>query len=64
MTTPTVNAAAPTPSSPPPPAAAAPVRDRVRTTWSEFWRKFKKQPVAVGALAFVVLLVLVRLFRR
>ena len=62
MTTPTVNAAAPTPSSPPPPAAAAPVRDRVRTPWSEFWRKFKKQPVAVGALAFVVLLVLVAIF--
>ena len=62
MTTPTVNAAAPTPSSPPPPVAAAPVRDRVRTPWSEFWRKFKKQPVAVGALAFVVLLVLVAIF--
>ncbi len=62
MTTPTVNAAAPTPSSPPPPAAAAPVRDRVRTPWSEFWRKFKKQPVAMGALIFVALLVLVAIF--
>ena len=62
MTTPTVNAAAPTPSSPPPPAATAPVRDRVRTPWSEFWRKFKKQPVAMGALGFVILLVLVAVF--
>jgi glutathione transport system permease protein len=62
MTTPTVNAAAPTPSSPPPPVAAAPVRDRVRTPWSEFWRKFKKQPVAMGALIFVALLVLVAIF--
>ena len=31
----------------------------VRTPWSEFWRKFRKQHVALGALAFVVLLVLV-----
>ena len=62
MTPPTVNAAAPTPSSPPPPVAAAPVRDRVRTPWSEFWRKFKKQPVAMGALIFVALLVLVAIF--
>ena len=62
MTTPTVNAAAPTPSSPPPPVAAAPVRDRVRTPWSEFWRKCKKQPVAMGALIFVALLVLVAIF--
>ena len=30
----------------------------MRTPWSEFWRKFRKQPVALGALAFVVLLVL------
>ena len=32
---------------------------RVRTPWSEFWRKFKKQHVAVAALVFVLLLVLV-----
>ena len=31
----------------------------VRTPWSEFWRKFRKQHVALGALAFVILLVLV-----
>jgi len=32
--------------------------ERVRTPWHEFWRKFKKQPVALAALAFVLLLVL------
>ena len=31
----------------------------VRTPWSEFWRKFRKQQVAVIALVFVLLLVLV-----
>ncbi len=31
----------------------------VRTPWSEFWRKFKQQPVALGALVFVLLLVVV-----
>ena len=31
----------------------------VRTPWREFWRKFKKQHVAVAALAFVLLLVAV-----
>ncbi len=29
----------------------------VRTPWSEFWRKFRKQHVALAALAFVALLV-------
>ena len=32
---------------------------KVRTPWSEFWRKFRKQHVAVGAFVFVVLLVTV-----
>jgi glutathione transport system permease protein len=32
---------------------------RVRTPWSEFWRKFKRQKVALVAGAFVVLLVVV-----
>ncbi|GGA86282.1 glutathione ABC transporter permease GsiD [Brucella endophytica] len=36
-------------------AAAA---EAVRTPWSEFWRKFRKQPVALVALGFVALLVL------
>ncbi len=42
-------------------AAALPVAEagRVRTPWTEFWRKFKKQHVAVGALVFVLLLVAV-----
>ncbi|KQM71406.1 glutathione ABC transporter permease GsiD [Xylophilus sp. Leaf220] len=31
----------------------------VRTPWREFWRKFRKQHVAVAALAFVLLLVAV-----
>jgi glutathione transport system permease protein len=34
----------------------------VRTPWSEFWRKFRKQHVAMGALVFVLLLVLVAVF--
>ncbi len=44
------------------PDAVAPVEaqgGRVRTPWSEFWRKFRKQHVAVAALVFVLLLVLV-----
>jgi glutathione transport system permease protein len=32
---------------------------RVRTPWTEFWRKFRKQHVALVALAFVLLLVAV-----
>lgn len=45
--------------------AATPVatkNTRVRTPWTEFWRKFKKQQVAMGALVFVLLLVLLALF--
>ena len=34
----------------------------VRTPWTEFWRKFKKQRVAVAAGIFVLLLVLVAIF--
>jgi len=37
--------------------AAAP--EAVRTPWTEFWRKFRKQHLALGAGAFVLLLVLV-----
>ena len=40
-------------------AAAA---GKVRTPWTEFWRKFRRQPVAMAALAFVLLLVLVAAF--
>lgn len=52
MTTNTANAAAT--------AAAKP--EGVRTPWSEFWRKFRKQHVALVALGFVTLLVLVAIF--
>jgi glutathione transport system permease protein len=37
--------------------AAAPIAERVRTPWSEFWRKFRRQHVAMGAGVFVVALV-------
>ncbi|OZI30378.1 glutathione ABC transporter permease GsiD [Bordetella genomosp. 10] len=49
-----------TPSSAPPAAPAAPTD--VRTPFSEFWRKFKKQHLAVAAAVFVLLLVLVAIF--
>jgi glutathione transport system permease protein len=42
------------------PATATPVAvesGSVRTPWTEFWRKFRKQHVAVAALVFVLLLV-------
>ncbi|APW38753.1 glutathione ABC transporter permease GsiD [Rhodoferax koreense] len=38
-----------------------PASERVRTPWSEFWRKFKDQHVALVAGGFVLLLVLVAL---
>lgn len=41
------------------PSATALQSASVRTPWSEFWRKFKKQHVAVVALVFVAVLVLV-----
>jgi glutathione transport system permease protein len=43
---------------PPEPNAVA-VAETVRTPWSEFWRKFKRQKVALAAGAFVLLLVVV-----
>jgi glutathione transport system permease protein len=44
----------------PDPIAPTPVltNERVRTPWSEFWRKFKAQHVALAAGVFVLLLVL------
>ncbi|HWC45947.1 MAG TPA: ABC transporter permease subunit, partial [Casimicrobiaceae bacterium] len=33
--------------------------ERVRTPWTEFWRKFRRQKVALVAAAFVALLVVV-----
>jgi glutathione transport system permease protein len=44
------------------PVVAAVAAGSVRTPWTEFWRKFQKQHVAVGALVFVVLLVLLAVF--
>ena len=42
-----------------PPASPLLADERVRTPWSEFWRKFKRQQVALVAGGFVVLLVVV-----
>jgi len=42
--------------------AASVENTEVRTPWTEFWRKFKKQHVAVGAGVFVLLLVVVAIF--
>jgi glutathione transport system permease protein len=47
-----------TPSSPVVPVAVV-AGERVRTPWSEFWRKFKDQHVAVVAGVFVLFLVVV-----
>lgn len=44
--------------SPSQPAAALTEAARVRTPWSEFWRKFRMQHVALVAGVFVLLLVL------
>jgi len=38
-------------------AVAGPVDERVRTPWTEFWRKFRKQHVALAAGGFVLALV-------
>ncbi|MBP0618693.1 glutathione ABC transporter permease GsiD [Cupriavidus consociatus] len=40
-------------------APSAPIVEAVRTPWTEFWRKFRKQHLALGAGVFVLLLVLV-----
>ncbi|WP_322029313.1 glutathione ABC transporter permease GsiD [Paraburkholderia sp. J76] len=36
--------------------------ETIRTPWREFWRKFRKQHVALGAGAFVLLLVVIAVF--
>lgn len=46
-------------SSPPSAPASAGAPAAIRTPWSEFWRKFRKQRVALAAGAFVLLLVAV-----
>jgi glutathione transport system permease protein len=40
-----------------PVTAAGPLDERVRTPWTEFWRKFRKQHIALAAGAFVLALV-------
>jgi glutathione transport system permease protein len=40
-------------------ATAEAAQSPTRTPWSEFWRKFRHQPVALGALAFIVALTIV-----
>lgn len=42
--------------------AAAIAQEAVRTPWTEFWRKFRKQHLALGAGVFVLLLVAVAIF--
>ncbi len=51
-------AVAPSPEPPPEPVALASA-ETVRSPWFEFWRKFRRQHVALAAGAFVVLLVAV-----
>ena len=49
-----------------PATAAAPqantAPEAVRTPWTEFWRKFRKQHLALGAAVLVLLLVLIAVF--
>jgi len=57
--TPSVVTEAAAPEADAAPAVAA--ASRVRTPWTEFWRKFRRQHVGLAALAFVLLLVAVAL---
>lgn len=41
------------------PSVTAPAATAIRTPWSEFWRRFRKQPVALAAGTLVLVLVLV-----
>ncbi|MGO4329982.1 glutathione ABC transporter permease GsiD [Cupriavidus sp. 2TAF22] len=43
-------------------AAPATAQEAVRTPWTEFWRKFRKQHLALGAGVFVLLLVAIAIF--
>lgn len=38
------------------------MKEHIRTPWGEFWRKFKKQPVAMAAAGFVIFLILLAVF--
>ena len=46
-----------TPAAAPAASATASAPEAVRTPWTEFWRKFRKQHLALGAGAFVLVLV-------
>jgi hypothetical protein len=43
-------------------AAAAPGEIAARSPWQLFWRRLRKDKVALAALAFIVLLVLIAIF--
>ncbi len=57
MTTPAAQ-----PGTPAPATQTATVQGKVRTPMSEFWRRFRKQPVAIVAGIFVLILVLMAIF--
>ncbi|GHK47564.1 hypothetical protein ECZU08_31600 [Escherichia coli] len=38
--------------------------DQVRTPWHEFWRRFRRQHMAMTAALFVILLIVVAIFAR
>jgi glutathione transport system permease protein len=38
--------------------------DHIRTPWLEFWRRFRRQPVAMTAGLFVLLLIVVAILAR
>ncbi len=38
--------------------------DQVRTPWHEFWRRFRRQHMAMTAALFVILLIVVAIFGR
>ena len=38
------------------------VNERIRTPWSEFWRKFRRQPLSMAAGGFVLFLIVLGIF--
>ena len=47
-----------------PAIAAQAATEPVRTPWTEFWRKFRKQHLAMGAGVFVIALALIAILVR
>ena len=39
------------------------VNERIRTPWSEFWRKFRRQPLSMAAGGFVLFLIVLGICR-